>query len=145
MLLFFRAARKALNPRGRIIVSTGCKSFCASEEDLTYASRVSGYKRVDRHSFREWAYKDYERAYGDWRDNDEVVMTNTPQAGTNAQGYRGQVAHNEVVFCFEMVDTDYVDLTLVKPPATDDIAPHVSSCACGLIVPPESIGGHKFG
>jgi hypothetical protein len=95
---------------------------------------------VARHPFSTWKYNDYDRAYGDWRDEDEVVTTNTP---TN--GYRGQIKSNEVVFAFEAVETELPDLPLVAAPEASEVAPQVASCACGLLVPLEAVFSHRAG
>jgi hypothetical protein len=130
MLFFFRAARSVLNENGRVIVSTNRNAYCASQEDLAWASRASGFTKVAQHQFREWKHSKYDRAYGDWRDEDQLKGELNKDGG-----YRGQMKTNEQVFCFQLIDVDVGELFYVEPPTAKEVAPQVASCKCGLLVP----------
>lgn len=136
MVLFFRAVRSVLNPHGRVVVSTGINSFCVSERDLDYSSRLSGFAQISRQRFGAWKHCNYDRAYGDYRDNKETGQE------MPANGYRGQAKANEITFCWEMVDMELPELQLVEAPAAKDVAKEVVSCSCGLLVPPECKNRH---
>merc|ERR1712118_514883 len=43
--------------------------------------------------------------------------------------------NNEMVYGFQVIDTDIPQLFIVEPPTTEAVAPKVASCKCGLLVP----------
>jgi hypothetical protein len=145
MLLFFRSVYRVLSESGRICVSTGIRSWCCSADDLATASRMSGCLEIHRELFGKFANStmgDYQRSYGDWRD-DKTGVGSTSQQDMPTNSYPQQNKENEFIFTFAKTDGPFPALPLWEAPEPKQIKDAVISCRCGILAPPHVKG--KFG
>lgn len=102
---------------------------------------MSAFVEINRMQFHLFPLGDYQRSYGDWRDDKDDKKRALQDLPANS--YPTQSKENEYIFTFSKTNAALPRLALWEAPEAKDIRDQVISCACGILAPPTMKG--RFG
>lgn len=104
MHLFFRALRGFVIPGGSVKVSSNQRAQGVRFSDIIGAASMNEFVHVETVPFPEWTLRNYNRSYGDKRDETRRLK--------DGEVYAAQKANTDMVYCFCYAPSD---VPLAKP------------------------------
>lgn len=131
MHLLFRALRAFVRPGGSVKVSSNSGAMGVRYITIIRAAALNEFVHVATLPFQEWTLSQYNRSFGDKRDQHKRLE------GTSS--YTAQRAEKDMVYCFTYSPTGVQPpkCPIRRPPSCSDLFAATCACRCGFICPSE--------
>ena len=135
MRKFLRSVRPFLREGSIVKISTNTQSGPIDIDDVIACALNDGFAQQPSTSFHKWAFANYNRVFGDDRDNLELE-----QPGPREK---------DIIYVFQFTGgadsdaTDLPDLDLEALPMTSSLLDETAYCSCGFLCPREDVPEHQ--